>query len=140
MHTILSVVTAAATFATATPATTNPGTGALTVSSPVTVSTCAVSDLYDSATLVEFGLPVTYRSLRLTFRNTDDVVATQVAFDVTHGGERTTIIDRGRFSKDVAIEHTFMNEIPDGGYTRLPDVCAVSAITYADGRRWTAQR
>ena len=108
--------------------------------SPIAVSTCSVSDLYNSATLSEFGPPINFRSLQLTFRNTDDVVATQVAFDVTHGGERTTVIDRGRFSKDVAIEHTFVNEIPEGGYTRTPDRCAVSAITYADGRHWTAPR
>ena len=135
MQQFLSLFAAATAFAT-----TTPDTGALAMHSPVAVSTCSVSDLYNVASLAEFGPPIAYRSLQLTFRNTDDAVATQVAFDVTHGGEHTTVIDRGRFSKDVAIEHTFVNEIPEGGYSRTPDVCAVAAITYADGRRWSAPR
>jgi hypothetical protein len=110
------------------------------MSSPIAVSTCDVTDLYNTASLVEFGSPINFRSLRLTFRNADDAVATEVAFDVRHGGERTTVIDRGRFSKGVAIEHLFVNELPDGGYSRIPDSCSVAAVTFADGRRWTAPR
>ncbi len=133
MQPILSIIFAATTLAT-----TTSGTGGVAASAPIAVSTCTVSDLYNIPTLVEFGAPIAYRSLLLTFRNTDDSVATQVAFDVTHGGEHTTIIDRGRFSKGVAIEHVFFNEIPEGGYDRVPDACAVSAITFAGGRRWSA--
>ena len=135
MQQFLSLIVA--TAALAAPAA---GTGAIATSSPIAVSTCAVTDLYNSASLVEFGTPITYRSLQLTFKNTEDAVATQVAFDVTHGGERTTVIDRGRFSKDVAIEHVFFNEFLDTGYSRIPDACTVAAITFADGHRWTAPR
>jgi hypothetical protein len=110
------------------------------MSAPIDVSTCAVTDLYNTPSLVEFGTPITYRSLRLTFRNTGDAVATEVAFDVVHGGEHTTVIDRGRFSKGVAIEHVFYNEIPEGGYSRIPDACSVAGVTFADGRRWSAPR
>ena len=133
MQHILSIIVAATALATPTS-----GTGAMAASSPIAVSTCAVTDLYNSASLVEFGTPITYRSLQLTFRNTEDAVATQVAFDVTHGGEHTTVIDRGRFSKGVAVEHYFYNEFLDTGYSRTPDVCAVASITYADGHRWSA--
>jgi|ERR1700681_719111 hypothetical protein len=135
MQQILSLMVAAATFAA--PAS---GTSAIATSSPIAVSTCAVTDLYNSASLVDFGSPITYRSLQLTFRNTEDTDATQVAFDVTHGGEHTTVIDRGRFSKGVPIEHVFVNEISDGGYSRIPDACTVASITFADGHRWSASR
>src|SRR6202011_3282153 len=106
MHHLLSVAVAASTLAAATP-----GTGAVATSAPVTVSTCTVSDLYNAAIAPELGTPISIRSLQLTFRNTDDTVATQVAFDVVHGGEHTTVIDRGRFSKNVAIEHFFADEM-----------------------------
>jgi hypothetical protein len=135
MQQILPLIMAATALATPTS-----GTGAIATSAPIAVSTCAVTDLYNSASLVEFGVPINYRSLQLTFRNTEDTDATKVAFDVTHGGEHTTVIDRGRFSKGVPIEHVFINEIADGGYSRTPDACTVASITYADGHRWSAPR
>jgi hypothetical protein len=85
--------------------------------------------------MLEFVPQVPYRLLELTFHNTDETVATQVAFDVVHGGAHTTVIDRGRFSKGVTIEHQFDDAFADG---RGPDTCAVAAITFADGRRWNA--
>jgi hypothetical protein len=129
MHTIFSIIAAVGSLAV-------PQT-AVAANSPIAVSTCAVSDLYGGASLVEFGAPISYRALQLTFLNTDDAVATQVTFDVTHAGAHTTVTDRGRFSKGVAIEHWFYDDFADG-YSRSPDVCAVAAITFADGRRWTA--
>ena len=133
MHQVLSIVAAVCLLATA-----SPETGAIVTKSPVVVSTCAVRDLYDPATLIESLPPTTLRWLELTFRNSDDVVATRVEFDVTHGYQHTTVIDRGRFSRGVAIERMFFDEFPDGGYSRAPDTCTVAAITFADGRRWTA--
>ena len=123
MHQVLSIVAAASLLATVTPE-----TGAIATKSPIVVSTCAVSSVYDPYTMW----------LQLTFRNTDDVVATQVAFDVTHGDGHTTVVDRGRFSKGVTIERVFFGEFPDGGYYTGLDTCTVAAITFADGRRWTA--
>jgi hypothetical protein len=104
---------------------------------PVVVSTCAVTDLYDSAISPELGPPIAYRMLQLTFTNTDESIATQVSFDVVHRGAHTGVTDRGRFSKGVAIEHTFDDDF-SSGYGRAPDVCTVAATTFADGRRWTA--
>jgi hypothetical protein len=130
MQQILSIVAAATTLAT-----TAAGTTAIVASSPIAVSTCAVSDLYNPASMPEFVPQVPYRLLQLTFRNTDEAVATQVAFDVVHAGVHTMVIDRGRFSQGVTIEHQFDDAFADG---RGPEVCTVAAITFADGRRWSA--
>ncbi|HEV3086095.1 MAG TPA: hypothetical protein VGX96_02635 [Candidatus Elarobacter sp.] len=110
---------------------------AATTNAPVAVSTCAVTDLYNPAILAEFGPPIPYKLLQLSFLNTDDTVATQVTFDVTHAGTHTTVIDRGRFSKGVRIEHQFYDDFADD-YRSSRDTCTVAAITFADGRRWTA--
>jgi hypothetical protein len=104
---------------------------------PVAVSTCAVSDLYNPAIGAEFGLPVTQPILQLTFVNSNVSAATQVTFDVKHGGADTVVTDRGRFSKGIPIEHVFDDDFGTG-YDRAPDMCSVVAITFADGRRWTA--
>ncbi len=63
---------------------------AITANAPIAVSTCSVTDIYGDASTVEFGPPISYRVLRLRFLDTDDAVATQVTFDVTHRGTHTT--------------------------------------------------
>jgi hypothetical protein len=129
MQHIFSIIAAATAL-------TTPQTG-IVINPPVAVHTCAVSDLYSPALGVEAGPPVVVPLLQLTFINTDDSDATQVTFDVKHGGAHTVVMDRGRFSKGVAIEHSFADDFGNG-YDRAPDACAVVAITFADGRRWTA--
>jgi hypothetical protein len=137
MQHILSLVTAVTALAATSPGA--PAASGIAMSSPVAVSSCVVEDVYPAALLEEYGPPIAYRSLSLAFRNTDDVVATQVAFDVVHGGAHTTVIDRGRFSKGALIEHRFDETFADGD-SRQPDTCNVASITFADGRRWTAVR
>ena len=112
-----------------------PQTGIATTA-PVLVSTCAVTDLYNPATNPEFGSNISYRTLQLTFQNTDETAATLVTFDVTHGGTRTKVIDRGRFTRGVPIEHIFGDF--SGTYGSGDAQCTVTAITFADGRTWTA--
>jgi hypothetical protein len=128
MQNIFAIIAAAGAL-------TMPQTGIAT-NAPVAVSTCTVSDLYNSAINAEFGPPISYRMLQLTFLNTDDAVATQVTFDVTHDGAHTVVIDRGRFSKGVPIERLY--DAVTGAYGGGSAECAVAAITFADGRRWTA--
>ncbi|HEX3463753.1 MAG TPA: hypothetical protein VHS78_06875 [Candidatus Elarobacter sp.] len=112
-----------------------PQTGIAT-SAPVLVSTCAVTDLYNPATNPEFGSNISYRTLQLTFWNTDESVATLVTFDVTHDGTHTKVIDRGRFTRGVPIEHTFGDF--NGTYGGGDAQCAVTAVAFADGHQWTA--
>jgi hypothetical protein len=128
MQHIFSIIAAASAL-------TMPQTGIAT-NAPVAVSTCTVSDLYNPSSLAEFGPPIPYRMLQLTFLNTDDAVATQVTFDVTHDGAHAIVVDRGRFSKGVPIEHLFDDFT--GTYGAGPAACAIAAITFADGRRWSA--
>jgi hypothetical protein len=128
MQHMLSVIAAASALA-------MPQAGIAT-SAPVLVSTCSVTDLYNPAIDPEFGPSISYRLLQLTFLNTDDTVATQVTFDVVHDGTHTKITDRGRFSRGVPIEHTFDDF--NGTYAGGDAQCSVAAITFADGRRWTA--
>ncbi|MDB5040291.1 MAG: hypothetical protein JWN27_1017 [Candidatus Eremiobacteraeota bacterium] len=129
MQHFISIIAAASALAA-------PQTGIVTTP-PVAVSTCEVTDLYGPPMGAEFSSPFAHSILRLTFVNTDDAAATHVTFDVKHGGAHTVVTDRGRFSKGVAIEHLF-DEGFDNGYDRTADACAVTAITFADGRRWTA--
>jgi hypothetical protein len=129
MQHIISIIAAASAL-------TVPQTSIVT-KPPVAVSTCTVSDLYGPAMGAEFGSAFAHSLLQLTFVNTDDAVATQVTFDVKHDGAHTVVMDRGRFSTGVAIEHFFDDDF-GSGYDRAADACAVVAITFADGRRWTA--
>jgi hypothetical protein len=129
MQNLISIIAAAGAL-------TTPQMGIVT-SPPVAVNTCAVSDLYNPAIGAEFGSPGPHPILQLTFTNTADAVATNVTFDVKHGGADTVVMDHGRFSTGVPIEHTFDDDFGNG-YTRAGDSCSVVAITFADGRRWTA--
>jgi hypothetical protein len=128
MQQLLSIIAAAGALA-------MPQAG-ISTSAPVLVSTCSVSDLYDSAGMAEFGTPITLRLLRLSFLNTDDTAATQVTFDIAHDGTHTKVIDRGRFSRGVAIDHLFDDVTAPNGSGRAQ--CSVAAVTFADGRRWVA--
>ena len=127
MQHLFSIIAAAGTLA-------MPQTGIAT-NAPVLVSTCSVSDLYNSASMAEFGPPISYRLLQLSFINTDDSAATQVTFDVVRDGTHTMLTDRGRFSRGVTIDRIF-----DGGGARGDGrtECSVASITFADGHRWTA--
>ena len=129
MQHIISIIAAASALAA-------PQTGIVTTP-PVAVSTCAVTDLYGPPMGAEFSSPFAHSILRLTFVNTDDAAATHVTFDVKHGGAHTVVTDRGLFSKGVAIEHLFDDDFGNG-YDRGGDACAIVAITFADGRSWTA--
>jgi hypothetical protein len=131
MQHIFSIIAAASALST-------PQTGIVT-NPPVAVSTCAVSELNTPAIGVEYSSPPASRILQLTFTNTDDSDATQVTFDVKHGGDHTVVMDRGRFSKGVAIQRVFDDDF-GRGYSRAADECAVVGVTFADGRHWTAPR
>ncbi len=128
MQELFSVIAAAAAL-------TMPQTGIATTA-PIAVNTCAVSDLINPALMAEYGPSISFRLLHLTFTNTADTVATEVAFDVTHDGTHTIVTDRGRFSKGVPIEHLFDDFT--GTFGDGPSACSVATITFADGHRWSA--
>ncbi len=111
----------------------------MTNNAPVAVSTCVVSDLIDSPMYGDSGAaPISYRVLQLSFSNTQDELATRVTFNVQHAGQQSRIVDNGRFSKDIPIEHVFDDF--NGTYGAGPTTCTVAAVTYADGSTWTPDR
>ncbi len=128
MHQIFSVIAAASAL-------TMPQTS-VAANAPIAVSTCTITELVSHALMAEIVATVPVRMLRLSFVNGADAAATQVTFDVAHDGVRTTMIDRGRFSKGVPIEHLF--DDVSGTYGDGGAICTVTAVTFADGRRWTA--
>ncbi|MDB5094246.1 MAG: hypothetical protein JWO85_2347 [Candidatus Eremiobacteraeota bacterium] len=129
MQHIISIIAAAGAL-------TMPQTGIVT-GAPVAVSSCAITNLYNPAIGAEFSSPAAHPVLQLTFVNTADAAATQVTFDVTHGGAHTLVTDRGSFSTGIPIEHAFEDDFGNG-YDGARDTCSVVAIAFADGRRWTA--
>ena len=107
----------------------------MTNNAPVAVSSCSVSDLFTPAIAADLGPPIWYRTLQVTFSNTQDGVATKVTFDVLRDGTHSTVTERGHFSKGVPIEH-FFDEY-NGSGSQGPAVCTVAAVTFADGSTWT---
>ncbi|HZX67416.1 MAG TPA: hypothetical protein VFE70_00965 [Candidatus Elarobacter sp.] len=128
MQHVFSIIAAAAALSA-------PQTG-IVQNAPVAISTCAVSELVNPAILAEYGPPIATRMVQLSFVNTDDAVATEVTFDLSHDGAHSTVTDRGRFSKGVPIERLFdgLGSTDGGGVA----ACAVVSVTFADGHRWTA--
>ena len=107
----------------------------MTNNAPIAVSTCSVSDLFNPAIAADLGPPISYRTLQVTFLNTQDGVATKVVFDVLRDRAHSTVTERGRFSKGVPIEHLFDDYSGTG--SEGPAVCTVAAVTFADGTTWT---
>lgn len=128
MQNFLSIVAAASAL-------TMPQSGIATTA-PVAVSTCTVTDPQNFASLLDFGTPIAYPMLELSFLNTDDTPATQVTFDVAAGARHGTLTDTGRFTRGATIERIYDDVTGTYGSSRA--VCTVTAITFADGRRWTA--
>ncbi|MBV9439338.1 MAG: hypothetical protein JOZ24_05025 [Candidatus Eremiobacteraeota bacterium] len=106
----------------------------MTAGAPVTISGCAISD-DGGPTWVDFGPPVSSRTLHLSFLNTQDRVITSVTFDVRHGGAHAALNDHGRFSKDTLIEHVFTDAT--GALGDGPVRCTVRGLTFADGTTWS---
>jgi hypothetical protein len=107
----------------------------MTTSSPIGVATCYTVDLLHPGAYADYQLPFPYQSLELSYRNTQDAVATRVTFDVVQAGVHTTIVDRGHFSKGVLIDRDFVNVLD--GYGDTQATCSVTAVTFADGSSWT---
>jgi hypothetical protein len=108
----------------------------IATTAPVAVRTCTVTDPQSFASVLDFGQPTAYPILELSFLNTDDTPATQVTFDVAAGGRHGTITDTGRFTRGATIERIYDDVTGTYGSNRA--VCTVTAVTFADGRRWTA--
>jgi hypothetical protein len=128
MEHLISVIAAATALS-------MPQTG-MTAGAPVAVSACSIMDTGNGIVDAEVGPPISYRSLFISFRNTQDENVTRVTFDVVNDGVRATVKDQGGFSKGALIEHRFDDFA--GTYGRSNSAtCTVHSVTFADGSTWT---
>jgi hypothetical protein len=72
-------------------------------------------------------------TLDVSFVNHAPVAAKDVRIVVTFQGSTETIDDRGTFSQNVAIDHTFD---PSAGFGSGAAQCSVASAQFADGSVW----
>jgi hypothetical protein len=73
-------------------------------------------------------------SIHLSFRNTHNVVATDVLFVVRVAAMNPTYIDdAGTFSQNVDVRQTLADESPANGQT-----VAIERVKFADGTQWVS--
>lgn len=99
---------------------------------PIGVTRCDVSQL--SYVLPEGGIAPSLNSLQISFVNHAPVAAKNVKFVVRFGGASETIVDRGTFSQNVAIEQSFDPSVDIFGNGAAD--CSVASVTFADGTTW----
>jgi hypothetical protein len=107
------------------------GATALAVSSlnPVVVDDCRISNTrsYVSA----------YRPLMLAFTNRRAMAADEIRFTVQYGGRTEHIVDRGTFSQNVRIDHSF-NGFYNVRYGGPSPSCTVDYVEFRDASVWMA--
>jgi hypothetical protein len=97
---------------------------------PIAVTQC---NLFQNVfALPEGGPSPATRSLQISFVNHSPVAAKAVRFIIRYGGATQTIDDRGTFSQNVAIEHSFDPSSVNSGSAQ----CEVASVTFADGTTW----
>jgi hypothetical protein len=107
------------------------GAAALAVSprTPVVVDDCRIANTrsYVSA----------YRPLMLAFTNRRATPAEEVRFTVQYGGHTEHIVDRGIFSQNARIDHSF-NGFFNVQYRGPAPSCKVDYVKFQDASVWTA--
>ncbi len=73
----------------------------------------------------------------LTFVNTSNVPATAVKFIVNTGEQMQNIVDKGTFTSNVPIEHTF--PIDRGTRASSTATCTIAEVDFADGSVWHSE-
>jgi hypothetical protein len=105
------------------------GAPALAVSSrtPVVVDDCRITNTrsYVSA----------FRPLMLAFTNRRATPAEEVRFTVQYGGHTEHIVDRGTFSQNVRIDHSF-NGFFNVRYRGTAPSCRVDYVEFEDASVW----
>jgi hypothetical protein len=101
---------------------------AMTASQPIHIQACSVS----APMTLETGDAgyETYGgyNVRIRFVNTARQPVSRVTFRLNDG---TAVVDRGTFSPNVPIDHTFFNVPPTEA-----DSCGVSGARFSDGSSW----
>ena len=102
---------------------------------PIGVTRCNVVTLVP-ALPVDGGISSSaVNTLEVSFVNHAPVAAKDVRITVNFAGATQTIDDRGTFSPNVAIEHTFAPI----GFGDGAAQCSVASVDFADGTNWQSQ-
>ena len=100
---------------------------------PVGLTRC---DVVETQQALPFdGVGPTLDTLAVSFVNRAGLTAKDVRITVSYGGVAQTIDDRGTFSPNIAIEHSFGT----GASAAEAPTCSVAAVTFADGSVWQPQ-
>lgn len=102
---------------------------AMSAPSPVSLATCDVSSQQTALPAIDDASPTTfeYSFLHVNFTNVQSRTISRIQFTLDDG---TNVTDRGTFSQNVAIDHSF-----DIGSARASS-CRVTAVTFTDGTSW----
>ena len=130
-----------------------PNVTAAQTPAPVTISSCTVLraapvrpanpgywyPYYGNLAMPRQSVPIT-DGLAIAYRNVGAVVADRIAFDVNYRGQRDKIVDVGKFSPGITIDHSFGNFEGLAYLGQTPNSCRVVAVRFVDGHVWHAAR
>lgn len=102
---------------------------------PLRVSTCFMGPLGPMAP-VDGGPASDGRTLHVAFTNTATERMERIAFSVTHGGRRYSVVDAGRFAPEALVEHRFFGFADDRADAGAADACTIERVRFAGGREW----
>ncbi len=78
-----------------------------------------------------------YKPIVLSFTNRAAVAANIVRFSVVYAGLTERIVDRGTFSQNVRIDHTFEGFYDAPYRGAAPSSCRVDYVSFSDGTVWS---
>lgn len=74
--------------------------------------------------------------IRIVYVNRGPIAADRVRFVVDYRGEVERIVDAGKFSPNVKIDHTFSNFSGQAYLGPTPNYCRVNLVRFMDGTVW----
>ena len=109
---------------------------AMQTQAPLTISTCEVGAMEPVAP-VDSGPVMDGRTVYLSFTNTGTTTVDRATFNISHGGNRYTIVDVGRFTPGALIEHRFFGYANDRAPSEDAAACTVETTHFSNGTRWS---
>jgi hypothetical protein len=115
-----------------------PTQSAYTGIQPIAVASCALEPGTPDLSL-PYGLPSLSGDalIAISFMNEAPATVGSVTFDVSDGRTTSQIVDKGTFSRGVAIDHSYDTPQFQNGANDL--TCSVKSVAFADGSLWQAQ-
>ena len=98
-------------------------------SEPILIKDCSLTQSYK-----HFG-PVGWK-LRIRFQNLRETAVDEVHFIVQYANQRVHIVDRGKFSQEVTIGHSFGPFFDPAYANNVQQSCTVDHVHFTDGTVW----